>query len=340
MSTPRFAIYGATGHTGRLMAAEMLTRGEGVVLAGRNAAALDAVAASLDEPDRVRTHVASLDDPKALRALAESVDVLIHCAGPYSWTGEPVAQAAVEGGCHYLDHAVESPHVKRVFDMLQDAARGAGIAMVPGMSFYGGFGDLLAAAVAHGLADVDSVTVGYAVTGWRMTTGAKNTAEQLIGDNQRLTFTDGALRVGHLEPYMTEFAFPPPLGTRAMIAPFPSGEVVTVPRHIPARTVLSLLTADTFQEEQVFTSQNAGAAERADTDFTVAVRVATPAGERVGQLSGHDIWGVSAICAGEAALVLAEGGVPAGVLSPAEAVPAESFLRTLEGRGAFTLALP
>jgi hypothetical protein len=340
MSTPRFAIYGATGHTGRLMAAEMLARGEAVVLAGRNAEALDAVAAGLGEPDRVRTHVASVDDPKALQALAENVDVLIHCAGPYSWTGEPVAQAAVEGGCHYLDHAVESPHVKRVFDSLQEAARTAGVVLVPGMSFYGGFGDLLASAVAGGRTDVESVTVGYSVTGWRMTIGAKNTAEQLIGDNQRLTYTDGALRIGHLEPYTTEFTFPPPLGTRTMIAPFPSGEVVTVPRHIPARTVLSLLTADTFAEEQVFTSLDASAAERAGTDFTVAVRVTTPAGDRVGHLSGHDIWHVSAVCAGEAALVLAEGGVPAGVLSPAEAVSAEPFLRTLEQRGAFDLALP
>jgi short subunit dehydrogenase-like uncharacterized protein len=287
----------------------------------------------------VRTHVAPLDDPKALRAFAESVDVLIHCAGPYSWTGGPVAGAAVEGGCHYLDHAVESPHVKRVFDTLQAGARRAGIVMVPGMSFYGGFGDLLASAVAEGMADVESVTIGYSVTGWRMTTGAKNTAEQLIGDNQRLTFADGTLRIGHLEPYTTEFEFPPPLGARTMIAPFPSGEVVTVPRHIPARTVLSLLTADTFAEEQVFTSEDADAAERAQTDFTVAVRVSP--GDRVAQVSGRDIWGVSAICAGEAAVRLADGDGPAaiGVLSPAEAFPVTPFLRALEQRGAFTLTL-
>jgi short subunit dehydrogenase-like uncharacterized protein len=337
MSEPRIGIYGANGHTGRLMAAELLARGEGVVLAGRNAGALHALAGELDGP--VRTHVASVEDPKALRELAESVDVLIHCAGPYSWTGEPVAGAAVEGGCHYIDHAVESPHVKRLFDTLQEGARRAEKVMLPGFSFYGGFGDLLAAAVAEGTADVDSVTVGYAVTGWRMTTGAKNTAELLIGDNQRLTFTDGTLRIGHLEPYTMDFDFPAPLGTRTMIAPFPSGEVVTVPRHIPARTVLSLLTADTFAEDQVFTSEGADAAERARNEFTVAVRVSP--GDRVGSLSGQDIWAVSAICAGEAAVRLADGERPAesGVLSPAEAFPAAPFLRALEQRGAFTLTL-
>jgi hypothetical protein len=213
--------------------------------------------------------------------------------------------------------------------------------MVPAMSFYGGFGDLLAAAVAEGLSGVDRVTIGYAVSGWRMTPAAKTTAEQLIGDNQRLTFTDGVLRVGYLEPYNTGFDFPPPLGSRTMIAPFPSCEVVTVPRHVPARSVLSLLTASTFEEEQVFTSEHADDAERARSEFTVAVRVTSAAGDRVGQVSGRDIWGVSSICSVEAALRLAGGGGPAkpGVLSPAEAFPATPFLRTLERLGAFELTL-
>jgi short subunit dehydrogenase-like uncharacterized protein len=42
MTAPRIGIYGATGHTGRLMAGELLARGEGVVLAGRNGEALHA----------------------------------------------------------------------------------------------------------------------------------------------------------------------------------------------------------------------------------------------------------------------------------------------------------
>ncbi|MDJ0463725.1 hypothetical protein [Streptomyces sp. H27-C3] len=216
--------------------------------------------------------MAPLDDPKALRRLTESAAALIHCAGPYAETGAAVASAAAEAGCHYLDHAVEPHPVKHLFDTLDEPARRSGAVLVPSMSFYGGLADLLASAVTAGMAAVDRVTVGYAVTGWRMTPGARRTAELLIAEIDRVTFTEGAQRVGPAEIRNAVFPFPPPLGPRTMIAPFPSSEVVTIPRHIAARTVESQLTSSTFEEEQVFTSEGASAQERAGTEFTVAVQ--------------------------------------------------------------------
>uniref|UniRef100_UPI001C5DE206 saccharopine dehydrogenase NADP-binding domain-containing protein n=1 Tax=Nonomuraea rhizosphaerae TaxID=2665663 RepID=UPI001C5DE206 len=151
MKAPLIAIYGANGHTGRLVASGLLSRGHEIVLAGRDESRLRAFAEELGKPERVRTHVAALDDPAALRSLAESAAVLIHCAGPFAETCEPVAAACAAGGCHYLDHAVEPHPVKYLFDSMQAAAERAGIVMVPQMSFYGGVADLLAAAVADGL---------------------------------------------------------------------------------------------------------------------------------------------------------------------------------------------
>ncbi|MBG0814141.1 saccharopine dehydrogenase NADP-binding domain-containing protein [Planomonospora sp. ID82291] len=342
MNAPLIAIYGATGHTGRLVAAELLSRGRDIVLSGRDAGALRALADELGPPERVRTHAAPLDDRTSLRELTESASVLIHCAGPYAETGAPVASAAAEAGCHYVDHAVEPHHVRYMFDSLQATAERTGAVMIPQMSFYGGLADLLAAAVAEGLTEVDRVTVGYAVTGWRMTRGARKTAELLIGEIDRVTFTDGALRVGPVEIRNTVFPFPPPVGPRTMIAPFPSGEVVTIPRHVPARTVESQLTSRTFEEEQVFTSEDADAQARARTEFTVAAQVTSPGGGgRNGHVSGRDIWWVGAVASVEAAVRLAEGGGPgkSGVLGAAEAFPAVPFLRTLEHLGALTVSL-
>ncbi|GGS61490.1 saccharopine dehydrogenase [Planobispora rosea] len=351
MDAPLFAIYGANGHTGRLVATELLSRNQNVLLAGRNGAALRALAgeladfaefAELGAPGHVRTLVAPLDDPAALRELTESATVIIHCAGPYAQTGEPVAAAAAAAGCHYVDHAVEPHHVKYMFDALQAQAQRTGAVMIPQMSFYGGLADLLAAAVTEGMTDVDRVTVGYAVTGWRMTAGAVRTAELLIGEIDRVTFSDGAQRVGPVEIRNTVFPFPPPVGPRTMIAPFPSGEVVTIPRHVPARTVESQLTASTFEEEQVFTSVDASAEARSQTEFTVAVQaVASAGGGRNGNVRGRDIWWAGALASVEAAVRLAGGEGPAkpGVLSAAEAFPATPFLRMLEDRGAFTLTL-
>src|SRR3954465_6617763 len=95
-----FAVYGATGHTGRLVTADLLARGKQVLLSGRDPVALAALGVGPVLP-------AALDDPAALRALAEAADVIVHCAGPFAVTGLPLATAAVEGGAHYVDHSVE-----------------------------------------------------------------------------------------------------------------------------------------------------------------------------------------------------------------------------------------
>ena len=352
MNASPIAIYGATGHTGRLVAQELLSTGLDLVLAGRDAGALDAVAAELGSAGGVQTHVAPLDDQAALRKLADKASVLNHCAGPFSVTGAPVAEAAAAAGCHYIDHALEPHHVKHVFDSYQERAQQAGIVMIPGLSFYGGFGDLLAGAVAKDMTEIDRVTVAYSVTGWRMTTGALNTARQLFAETERITFSDGAVHVGYVEPRNVVFPFPPPLGPRTMIAPMPFYEVFTIPRHVPARHVEAMLTARTFEEELVFSSEDVSAEDRADTDFTVAVQAiaghgstaagsggSLPQASRAGQVSGRDLWRAAALASVEGAVRLVNGDGPtaSGVLSPAEAFAPEPFLRALEQRGAFTL---
>ncbi|MCK2220223.1 saccharopine dehydrogenase NADP-binding domain-containing protein [Actinomadura sp. ATCC 31491] len=271
MSRP-IAVYGATGHTGRLAAAELLARGREVVLAGRDEQALHALAGELG--GKTRVHHAPLDDPAALRALAGQAGVLIHCAGPFTDTGRPVALAAAEAGCPYVDHALEQHHTKWMVDELPEP----GVPMVTAMSFYGGMGDLLAGAVAAGLDDIDRVVTAYAVSGWRLTTGARKTAELLFADTRRITFDGGEQHVGYVEPRNAVFPFPPPLGPRTMIAPVPFPEVVTVPRHVAARRVEAQLTAHTFEEEQAFGSEHVDAATRAGSGFTVACQVITAGG--------------------------------------------------------------
>ncbi|MEW1925629.1 saccharopine dehydrogenase NADP-binding domain-containing protein [Streptomyces sp. NPDC088360] len=341
MTNSLFAIYGAYGHTGRLVASELLARGGELLLVGRNAEALRTLADELDAGDRVRTSAAAVDDTAALRAVMTDADVLIQCAGPFAVTGAPVATAAAEAGCHYVDHALEPHHVKRVFDTAQATAQRTGAVMIPGLSFYGGLGDLLAGAVSDGIAGIDRIVVAYAVNGWRLTTGAKNTATHLFAETERLTFSDGALHAGYVEPRNAVFPFPPPLGPRSMIAPFPSSEVVTVPRHVPVRNIDLMLSTSTFEAKDAFESEHIGAAERAGTDFTVAVQAMWDGGSAAGQLTGHDLWRAGALASVEAAVRIAEGRGPTktGVLAPGEAFSAEPFLRELVRQGAFTLTL-
>ncbi|MFD0000549.1 saccharopine dehydrogenase NADP-binding domain-containing protein [Nocardia sp. NPDC127526] len=327
-----FAVYGATGHTGRLVTAELLSRGKDVVLSGRNPDALAALG-----PPRIMP--AALDDPAALRALAEVADVVIHCAGPFAETGVPVATAAVEGGCHYVDHAVEVHHVRRLLDEFQEPAQRAGITMLPSVSFYGGLGDLLAGAVAHGLPEIERITVAYAVTNWMMTHGAVETARLLFADTERIGFADGERQVGFVEPRNAVFAFPPPVGPRTVIAPVPFPEAVTIPRHTRTRAVEAQLTARTFEEEQAFSSEHVAAEERANSEFTIAAQV-IGAQSAAGHLRGRDLWRAAALASVEAAVRLTEGAAKSGVASPAETFDATEFLTALAGQGVFELALP
>jgi short subunit dehydrogenase-like uncharacterized protein len=333
MAPPIIAVYGATGHTGRLVAAELHGRGQPIVVAGRDPSGIRDLAAELGVPG----HPAALDDPAALRSLLDGCAAVVHCAGPFTHTGWPLAAAAVEAGCHYVDHALEQHHVKRLFDELDGPARASGSVLVPGASFYGGFGDLLADAVAAGLPAIDRLVIGYAVAGWRMTVGARATADIVIPDMQRVTFADGVQDVHYVEPRNAVFPFPPPLGPQSMVAPVPYFETITVPRRLPVRAVEAQMTAHTFAPE-TFAGQDVDLATRAATEYTVAVQAITPDGGRTGQLTGHDLWWGAALVSVEAALALVgdPGPTRGGVFGPAEALHAVPLLRRLEERGAFT----
>ncbi|WP_019926757.1 NAD(P)H-binding protein [Nocardia sp. BMG111209] len=328
-----YAIYGASGHTGRLVTSELLSRGKDVLLSGRDPDRL----AALGHP---RILPATVDDPESLRALADSADIVVNCAGPFATTGLPVAAAAAAAGRHYVDHALEIHHVRKLFDDFGGPAERGGFTMLPDASFYGGLGDLLAGAVARGMADIERVTVAYSVANWKLTTGAMATARLLFADTERIGFADGALQFGFVEPRNAVFAFPPPVGPRTMIAPVPFPEPLTVPRHVRTRAVEAQLTARTFEEERAFTSEHLPAEERADSEYTVAVQVLGAHGSAAGHVRGRDLWRVSALIAAEAAIRIAEGGVKSGVVSPGEAFDPVEFLTALADRDVFTLELP
>src|SRR5690348_1634802 len=110
------AVYGATGYTGRLVAHELRRRGLTAILAGRNADKLDALVTEVgaDWP----TRVAAVDDPAALRAAFAGADAVINCAGPFTFFGAPVIEAAIDAGAHYCDTTGEQPYMQRVFRFL------------------------------------------------------------------------------------------------------------------------------------------------------------------------------------------------------------------------------
>jgi short subunit dehydrogenase-like uncharacterized protein len=236
---PAVVLYGATGYTGRLVAAELARRGVPLVLAGRSAERLSAVAAGLPSPP-VGVVAAPVDDPVALREAAARGSVLVNCAGPFARTGEPVLRAATEAGAHYLDTTGEQDWIGRVLDRHDGPLRAAGVAAVPGMGFDYLPGDLLCHLVGAPLGPLERLDVAYHVEGFGMTRGTQRSALEML-DGRDVVYEDGSWGPAGPGPRRASVVFPAPIGRRA-VARYPAGEVVMVPRHLDVRTIAARIT--------------------------------------------------------------------------------------------------
>ncbi len=126
-------VFGATGVTGRRVAAYLAEQADGTDLrwgaAARDAGKLARVLAE----DGVEAQVAigaDVGDPSSLVAMAERTRVVLNLVGPYTLHGRPVIEACVDGGAHYADLTGEIPFVRRMVDEFHDRASAAGVKVI------------------------------------------------------------------------------------------------------------------------------------------------------------------------------------------------------------------
>jgi saccharopine dehydrogenase (NAD+, L-lysine-forming) len=121
-------VYGATGFSGGAIAARLIDVGHNVVLAGRNAAGVEARAGELHAPSRVF----DLRDPDRVEAGLAGITTVLNAAGPFQDTASQMMDACVRTGVHYLDLSGEWP----VFAEAQrrgPEAEAAGVMLMPGV---------------------------------------------------------------------------------------------------------------------------------------------------------------------------------------------------------------
>lgn len=366
MATGSIVVYGATGFTGTLVAHELRRRGLDMVLAGRSAEKLarlaEEVAAAGTSGGAIPTRAVALDDRDGLRHLLGDARVVIDCAGPFVRYGEPVVRAAVETGTHYVDTTGEQPYMQLVQERYDREAQAAGVAVVPAMGFDYVPGDLLAHLTAQGVEPLRELVLAYAPKGVQPTRGTLRSALGMLAADSVL-YEDGDWRRAPLRPTRARFPFPDPVGTQPVMR-YPSGEVLTVPRHVRTRKVTSLITVETFAgtpRAAPFVPLTAPAlalalrsplggllepllarfpegpsdATREASRFTI---VALAHGEdghtRRGVATGGDVYGLTAVTAVHGAALMAQDGYDrAGVLSPASAYDATAFLDALAAHG-------
>ncbi|RMH43734.1 MAG: hypothetical protein D6689_04260 [Deltaproteobacteria bacterium] len=348
---PRVWVYGATGLTGQLVCEALRDRGVPFVAAGRDRARVDAVAARVGAAG---ARAAELHDPDAVRAALAGARVVVNCAGPFLRFGEAVLRGALAVGAHYLDTTGEQAFMREIYERYESAARRANRCVINGMAFEIALGDWAAALAAAGLGDgpaVDEIAVAYAVSGFHPSAGtrlsalAQLAADAVVWERDRW---DPAPAVDR-----RTFAFPPPFGERTAVG-FPSGEVITVPRHISVRRVRTYLALPPGPVGAVVARVGGRVAALARSPAAawarrIAERAPPPtSGQRRANafavtatarrgfdsaqvtVSGSDVYGITARIAAFAADHLAAGRSRAtGVVAPAQAFDALASLRAL-----------
>jgi short subunit dehydrogenase-like uncharacterized protein len=178
-----FLLYGATGFVGDATARLAIERGLRPILAGRNAVGLEKLAAELG----VECRVFDLRDPHKIEQALKDVAVVLHCAGPYIYTFQPMVEACLRTGTHYLDLTGEIP----VYEALaaRDAdAKARGIMLLPGAGFDVVPTDCLALHLKQRLPSATRLTLAFQGEGPAgLPPGTQRTAIELIpyGDRVR-----------------------------------------------------------------------------------------------------------------------------------------------------------
>jgi len=175
MLTGPWLLYGANGYTGRLVARLARERGHRPILAGRSAAEVCSLADELE----LERRLFALDEPSRVDEALAGMHLVLHCAGPFSRTSRPMADACLRTRTHYLDLTGEVP----VFEAL--AARDAeaadrGVMLLPGAGFDVVPSDGLAVHLQRRLPGARRLTLAYGGVG-RISRGTATTAVEGLG---------------------------------------------------------------------------------------------------------------------------------------------------------------
>jgi short subunit dehydrogenase-like uncharacterized protein len=174
----RIVVFGATGYTGRLVSERLVAQGARPVLAGRDEAALAALAARLGGLEYAR---ADAMRQNSVFALVDAGDVLVSTVGPFAKWGTPAVRAAIAAGATYIDSTGEAEFIRRVYEELDRPARRSGAALLTAMGYDFVPGALAGALALEAAPEAVRVDVGYYALGGMVGSLSSGTRETLVG---------------------------------------------------------------------------------------------------------------------------------------------------------------
>jgi saccharopine dehydrogenase (NAD+, L-lysine-forming) len=204
-------IYGANGYTGRLIARRAAADGQKLILAGRDAAKIEAIAEELDCPFRIFP----LSSAEAIARHLDGLTAVLHCAGPFSRTAKPMIGACLLARVNYLDITGELDVIEFAAQQ-HELAVDAGISIMPAAGFDVVPSDCLAAQLAAALPTACDLELAFKA-GSSISPGTANTMFAAFGSGGRVRKDSRIIRA--------------PVARHTKRIPFPSGtrQAVTIP---------------------------------------------------------------------------------------------------------------
>ncbi|HEX8844693.1 MAG TPA: saccharopine dehydrogenase NADP-binding domain-containing protein [Pyrinomonadaceae bacterium] len=194
-----FLLYGANGYTGKLIAHLATERGLRPILAGRDRNTIEPLARELN----LEYRVFALDDSATMDTALNEVAAVLHCAGPFSRTSKPMADACLRTKAHYLDITGEAAVIESLAAR-DTEAKEAGVMLLPCVGFDVVPSDCLAAHLKRRLPSASRLALAIQGMG-RISRGTATTMVEninrggLIRRNGKLTGVPAAWKTREID---------------------------------------------------------------------------------------------------------------------------------------------
>jgi len=209
--SPALLLYGATGFVGEAIAREAVQAGLPIIVGGRGAIKLKALAEELGVEHRACT----LEDPPALDRALDGIAVVLHCAGPFVHTFKPMIESCLRTGTHYLDITGEIPVYEGIAARDADA-KARGVMLLPAVGFDVVPTDCLALHLKQRLPSATRLTLAFQTRGpGGLPPGTQRTMIEMLPYGNRVR-RDGRLVIPErgVKTRMIDFGSGPILATR------------------------------------------------------------------------------------------------------------------------------
>lgn len=214
-------IYGSYGYSGDLILRQALDAEIDAVAAGRNDDAVQAQARELG----VESAVFDLENRTKMEEALSNVEAVIHCAGPFVHTAEPMLNASLATGTHYTDITGEINVIQHAKDQSEEAAEQE-VMVMPGTAFDVVPTDCMAAHLNERLPEATSLSLGFDIMdAWDIAGGTLATAIENCTNDKAGVFLGNTVvrRDGRVESH------PPAWRSREIDFGYASKQALTIP---------------------------------------------------------------------------------------------------------------